>query len=105
MTRNDLTKGLVFQTRDGRVRFVTDNGTIYNLKKGTVACLITDYNDDLTSKVDPKFDVVAVYNGYKMGDPIWTRPEPQAEADTQADVQNLKDLASEIADVLAKYIA
>ena len=75
MERKDLTQGLVVVTRDGRVRLVTDNDVIYNLKKGTPACMITDYKDDLTSKVDEKFDIMQVFKNYKMDTVIWTRQD------------------------------
>ena len=72
MLRKDLQNGMVVSTRDGRVRLITDNDAIYNLKKGTVACCKTDYKDDLTSKVDAKFDIMQVFSNYKMDNVIYT---------------------------------
>lgn len=73
MVKSDLRNGNVIVTRDGRNRLVTDNGTCYNLAKGTVACLLSEYNDDLTSKVKECFDIVKVYSSVAMDNVLYDR--------------------------------
>lgn len=73
MTKQNLRNGMVIITRDGRERLITDNDVVYNLIKGKPACLLSDYNDDLTSKYGEKFDVVKVYSGITKANLLWER--------------------------------
>lgn len=77
MTKKDLSLGNVVELRSGRIYIIASSHSgnlLISLNDGTYIN-IKIYNDDLTSKINNKLDIVKVYKDFTFKEILWERKE------------------------------